>query len=640
MATKRVQTPRQQPNQVRLQPQASVVDTFVRPARNDQISKALDSVTGNVKRVEVKEERKLDMIQVSKKQAAQNSFNIGLKSIMEQEVNARKTGELLKETPEFKELAEATLSQVDDPVYKEQLANSIDQMVNATSKASSEGWQRLDLKNAGSSLLSDTVDLKMGELEGSTPEEIQNSLNFMLKDMETILKDNNGFSNTDIQSALLAEQERRGELFGDTYIGDYALESGFGGPAFTNKMIALNSVANANDLSKRQKAATLDLINYQDKAAAGNYTAEDNEAAFAMYDLGLFTENQYMSLGKTQNAALVSQNDLAIKQQASTRAVAVIIAGGEPEEEVVYTDSKGSHTLSRAELDREAAMQIKEDSGGDFTKEVSAYSRANLVNSSWKVEATQTFKELGAGNLVHAAKGMDKLMKIYAANPRMISQYITNAKDLTAFKEFQILKEAYPTPTDALQAIITSRDSGLQPNPAEIELATAEVISKMDSWFDGVSDDDFRNMFTGSVRQYIRTIAKHSGLKPEHIAEHYAEEIKNDHSLVNGFLVFTGNLNVDRLEFTKDAELHISRMIAANGGYEEGQLSLQPTGRGNTFRYVGQNLRTPFSGPYSKLVHLDDLEGLSATQTLTEKTNKANRKKESQVNRKKQKSAR
>ena len=80
MATKRVQTPRQQPNQVRLQPQASVVDTFVRPARNDQISKALDSVTGNVKRVEVKEERRLDMIQASKKQSAQNTFNIGYKA--------------------------------------------------------------------------------------------------------------------------------------------------------------------------------------------------------------------------------------------------------------------------------------------------------------------------------------------------------------------------------------------------------------------------------------------------------------------------------------------------------------------------------------------------------------------------------
>ena len=83
MATNRVQT-QYQKSQVRLTPQASRVDTFVRPARNDQISKALDSVTGNVQQVQKEEERKLDMIQASKKQAAQNSFGIGFKALMEQ----------------------------------------------------------------------------------------------------------------------------------------------------------------------------------------------------------------------------------------------------------------------------------------------------------------------------------------------------------------------------------------------------------------------------------------------------------------------------------------------------------------------------------------------------------------------------
>ena len=81
MATNRVQTQCQK-SQVRLTPQASRVDTFVRPARNDQISKALDSVTGNVQQVQKEEERKLDMIQASKKQAAQNSFGIGFKALV------------------------------------------------------------------------------------------------------------------------------------------------------------------------------------------------------------------------------------------------------------------------------------------------------------------------------------------------------------------------------------------------------------------------------------------------------------------------------------------------------------------------------------------------------------------------------
>ena len=99
MAKQRVQT-QYAKNQVRLAPQASPVNTYVQPARNDQISKALDSVTGNVQRVQKEEERKLDMIQASKKQAAQNSFGIGFKALMEQEQFARMTHEEVLETPE------------------------------------------------------------------------------------------------------------------------------------------------------------------------------------------------------------------------------------------------------------------------------------------------------------------------------------------------------------------------------------------------------------------------------------------------------------------------------------------------------------------------------------------------------------
>ncbi|MCS5558776.1 MAG: hypothetical protein NZ738_05200, partial [Oceanospirillaceae bacterium] len=102
MAKQRVQTQYQQ-GQVRLNPQASVVDTFVRPSRNDQLSKALDSVTGNVARVQQEEERELDMIQAGKKQAAHASYNVGYKSLMEQERFSRLSAEEKAEDSEYKE---------------------------------------------------------------------------------------------------------------------------------------------------------------------------------------------------------------------------------------------------------------------------------------------------------------------------------------------------------------------------------------------------------------------------------------------------------------------------------------------------------------------------------------------------------
>jgi hypothetical protein len=56
VARQRVQT-KYAANQVRLTPQASPVNTYVQPARNDQISKALDAVTGNVSRAAAKTDR-------------------------------------------------------------------------------------------------------------------------------------------------------------------------------------------------------------------------------------------------------------------------------------------------------------------------------------------------------------------------------------------------------------------------------------------------------------------------------------------------------------------------------------------------------------------------------------------------------
>lgn len=81
MARQRVQT-KYAANQVRLTPQASPVSTYVQPARNDQISKALDAVTGNVSRVaakadRAKEQSKSAEFQIQKLMAVESAYNDG-----------------------------------------------------------------------------------------------------------------------------------------------------------------------------------------------------------------------------------------------------------------------------------------------------------------------------------------------------------------------------------------------------------------------------------------------------------------------------------------------------------------------------------------------------------------------------------
>jgi hypothetical protein len=81
VAKQRVQT-QYAANQVRLTPQASPVNTYVQPARNDQISKALDAVAGNLNRKRAKDERKESetnaaLFQVQKVQAVEAAYANG-----------------------------------------------------------------------------------------------------------------------------------------------------------------------------------------------------------------------------------------------------------------------------------------------------------------------------------------------------------------------------------------------------------------------------------------------------------------------------------------------------------------------------------------------------------------------------------
>ena len=81
MAKQRVQT-QYAANQVRLTPQAAPVNTYVQPARNDQISKALDAVGGNISRKKAKDERSeketnAALFQVQKLQAVEAAYANG-----------------------------------------------------------------------------------------------------------------------------------------------------------------------------------------------------------------------------------------------------------------------------------------------------------------------------------------------------------------------------------------------------------------------------------------------------------------------------------------------------------------------------------------------------------------------------------
>ena len=660
MATKRVQTPRQQPNQVRLQPQASVVDTFVRPARNDQISKALDSVTGNVKRVEVKEERRLDMIQASKKQSAQNTFNIGYRALIDQEQFARMSPEQLTETPEYQKLFNTSLDMVDDEDLKGILSSSMSSSAFATSNATSQQWVRQDLRDAGAEFASATFSIGVDEgqsLFNLTPtnaahgpdgmdremlrEELLASIPDRIKNIESVLKEKYGYSNTDLQNFWLKEQEKRGIQYEDTLIGDYLLEAGFGGPDFRNKVIALIEKADNAKLRSDIIGNIDNLMDWKDSAALGTFTVageEDIAARIALED-ELITPAQYEGLHATNKTAVAKIAGSDRKNTAVVASVNSILSGGTPNGS--YIDWKGD-TVQVSKQDAERAAQehinnLAQAGGGTpeeiLSRQIALYSNANVLNEQWVATAGKAFDNLGTGNFVVGNPQFDTTMKkfkllkqIHAGNPQMFRKYLTDSAQRAQFAEWRLLTQYGDSEVDALAAIGSPDYLESKASPARLQKFAEGVIAELDTWGwgDVVTGEEAKTLLSDKIKQYGQVIARTTGMLPSDFIKEYAKEIVDDHSVVNGKLVFMGGgENISNAAFQEDAQAYFELMAETIGAgtFDPTQLSLRYSGRGKTFWIT--NLRG-MTIPNTLPLHLDTFNGLNARQVRDAKQLEAN----------------
>ena len=660
MATKRVQTPRQQPNQVRLQPQASVVDTFVRPARNDQISRALDSVTGAVKRVEVKEERRLDMIQASKKQSAQNTFNIGYRALIDQEQFARMSPEQLTETPEYQKLFNTSLDMVDDEDLKGILSSSMSSSAFATSNATSQQWVRQDLRDAGAEFASATFSIGVDEgqsLFNLTPtnaahgpdgmdremlrEELLASIPDRIKNIESVLKEKYGYSNTDLQNFWLKEQEKRGIQYEDTLIGDYLLEAGFGGPDFRNKVIALIEKADNAKLRSDIIGNIDNLMDWKDSAALGTFTVageEDIAARIALED-ELITPAQYEGLHATNKTAVAKIAGSDRKNTAVVASVNSILSGGTPNGS--YIDWKGD-TVQVSKQDAERAAQehinnLAQAGGGTpeeiLSRQIALYSNANVLNEQWVATAGKAFDNLGTGNFVVGNPQFDTTMKkfkllkqIHAGNPQMFRKYLTDSAQRAQFAEWRLLTQYGDSEVDALAAIGSPDYLESKASPARLQKFAEGVIAELDTWGwgDVVTGEEAKTLLSDKIKQYGQVIARTTGMLPSDFIKEYAKEIVDDHSVVNGKLVFMGGgENISNAAFQEDAQAYFELMAETIGAgtFDPTQLSLRYSGRGKTFWIT--NLRG-MTIPNTLPLHLDTFNGLNARQVRDAKQLEAN----------------
>ena len=660
MATNRVQT-QYQKSQVRLTPQASRVDTFVRPARNDQISKALDSVTGNVQQVQKEEERKLDMIQASKKQAAQNSFGIGFKALMEQEQFARMTHEEVLETPEYQKLFLGSLDQVDDEDLKGMLANSMTQSSRASSTASSALYKRQDLRDAGVTFGSSTTDMHIGQasatysfVEGRSfgPDGLtQDQLNqetadgfaSYAADIETILKDKYGFSNTDLQNFWLKEQERRGEEFMDTVIGDYLIEAGNGGPDYRNKVLGLIEKAKTNASIANSADVTDYLIGINSTAAAGKLSQADLLELKRREKKGDISSSQRISITNANTTAIAVGQAGVRRNGAMASAVKNRIAGVFDLTGGTYLDQNGKQqTISKDDIDKATQIRITEIVNNNLpdgtpeqklAAEIGMYSNINVVNESWQHQVDTAFSSLGTGDFLPESPQFQTTMKkfqlmkqLHAGNPQMFKKYLKIPAQRAMFTEWRVMSAYGDSEQDALRAIGSADHLQGKASSKDLVAFADEVVDNLDTWtnWDDVAgdDEDVKTLFKERMVEYAKVIAKYTNMNPKEIVEQYMEEVKQDHSVVNGKLVFMGNMDIDNNKFQEDAQAYIAASIQSfgAGAFEPEQITLRHTGRGKTFWVVDQAGRVLPVAP----LHLDTFYGLADRQERDAKQLEAN----------------
>ena len=660
MATNRVQT-QYQKSQVRLTPQASRVDTFVRPARNDQISKALDSVTGNVQQVQKEEERKLDMIQASKKQAAQNSFGIGFRALMEQEQFARMTPENLIESPEYQKLFNSSLDQVDDEDLKGMLANSMTQSSRASSNASSALYKRQDLRDAGAVFGSSTTDMHIDQasatysfVEGRSfgPDGLtQDQLNqetadgfaSYAADIETILKDKYGYSNTDLQNFWLKEQERRGEEFMDTVIGDYLIEAGNGGPDYRNKVLGLIEKAKTNASIANSADVTDYLMDVNATAAAGGLTEADGLELKRREKKGDISSSQRISITNANTTAIAVGQAGVRRNGAMASAVKNRIAGVFDLTGGTYLDQNGKQqTISKDDIDKATQIRITEivnaklPNGTDEQKlaaEIGMYSNINVVNEGWQHQVDTAFSSLGTGDFLPESPQFQTTMKkfqlmkqLHAGNPQMFKKYLKNPAQRAMFTEWRVMSAYGDSEQDALRAIGSADHLQGKASSKDLVAFADEVVDNLDTWtnWDDVAgdDEDVKTLFKERMVEYAKVIAKYTNMNPKQVVEQYMEEVKQDHSVVNGKLVFMGNMDIDNNKFQEDAQAYIAASIQSfgAGAFEPEQITLRHTGRGKTFWVVDQAGRVLPVAP----LHLDTFYGLADRQERDAKQLEAN----------------
>jgi hypothetical protein len=380
-------------------------------------------------------------------------------------------------------------------------------------------------------------------------------------------------------------------------------------------------------------------MGWESSAASGTFSKPEELAARRAVKDELLTVAQYDAIITSNTTAIAKVAGSDRKETALIASVSSVLSGGTASGS--YVDWKGDTVeVSKQDVERAAQEHINKlaQAGGGTPEEIlgrqiGLYSNANVLNEQWAATANKAFDNLGTGNFVSGTPQFDSTMKkfkllkqLHAGNPQMFKKYLTDSTHRAQFTEWRVMTQFGDSEVDALAAIGSPDYLESKSSPARLQKFADGVMKKLDTfgWGDVVTGEESKSLLSDKIIQYGRIIARTTGMEPEDFIKEYAQEIVNDHSVVNGKLVFMGGgENISNATFQEDAQAYFETQAAAigAGAFDPTQLSLRYSGRGKTFWIT--NLRG-MTIPNTLPLHLDTFNGLNARQVRDAKQLEAN----------------
>lgn len=460
MARQRVQT-QYDSNQVSLTPVAQTVNTYVRPTKDNQLSRALEQAAGTVfKRVE--EQERLQTVQDSayakrmQAQTIEQFKNVIKKPEFADDPNMNAEG--FFGHPDVQELLTSNLSGIQDPLLKQEVQDNLTSIFTPVMQQHFHlGQQRQYDENTSKVFMSTYTAYS------NNPETKPGDFNKLIKQFDTDLRSGDyGLSKQQSLNSLARIAQTEGRLGLMPHVGNYLLEKGLGGTEYQANVIEYVSAA-----TEKIKAAELKKIQEAWSNSIG-------EATYAQISGGGGLQDITSPWGKTvtvkeQKQAAVEHLNFSVEtayKEAMTTA------------KTLFEEGSSEFEAAKVLAGEEAQRTMYE-----------WHTKNNIENPEWSSEInaatarihTYTDETNPKGQQA-ILRGMERMQQLFKSAPNYFNTFVSEA-DQELFHTYTSLTMFGATQPEALSMIANKINGNIEVDLQGVQEQAATIVDDVNDWW-------------------------------------------------------------------------------------------------------------------------------------------------------------